>query len=148
MEKVNIYAKGGRTFELDDSRIEEIIVPALCYKDSHWAHDYLNQVLNAPGWKLSGSHCGITGHYALIDPKGEKRRITPFEYHSAIEFPSWEDWDVERERIEREATTVRLKKEADFGIRAKSVLEEVFNINERGGPGSRKQVRALIAQLF
>ena len=109
---------------------------------------YLNQVLNAPGWKLSGSHCGITGHYALIDPKGEKRRITPFEYHSAIEFPSWEDWDVERERIEREATTVRLKKEADFGIRAKSVLEEVFNINERGGPGSRKQVRALIAQLF
>lgn len=109
-------------------------------------------VISKFGWSAGMSF--VDYPYAkLRDSKGEIRTVKHGEYHRAIEFASWSEFDQDemKKQIEKLQSQIKhlnglLDEKNAENSKLINALEELFDINEKAGPGSRKQARNIIIE--
>lgn len=91
----------------------------------------------------------------LADVTGEIRNYDIKRLAELTEAESWKDLELKKTRQELQMVEKCLsqeeknRKEAEKWIeKLEAVLKEIYQINEKGGPGSRKKVRELVLTVM
>ena len=120
-----------------------------------WSNDRKgreNKIISPFQWSLITPYSPHFG-YGLRDHTGEWREIRYRAYHRAIEFQSWSEYDQDelKKRLKEAQSKIQQLRLLINGEEERinsliHTLEEVYEINERAGPGSRKKVRKLLSE--
>ncbi len=113
-----------------------------------WSDTGEHTVVSPHKWTILASN---TNWYPLRDSRGEVHNIQWGEYHRAIEFPSWKEFEakVTQEKLEQAEKELELLREEIQNLKDESssmiqTIEQVYDLNANGGHGSRKSVSMLL----
>lgn len=111
-----------------------------------------SKVISLYPWTIiETGHTKSRVYYSLRDLRGQFRTLDYGRYQPAIEYPSWNAFDAHEKTETLDHLTAELQRvrseNDDLHEKIKEnrrLLRKIFEINEKGGHGSRKKVSELI----
>ena len=136
------------------------------YVHAGWNGGHTLHVFNLPqGWKVAQSFVDILGKGAkFADKNGEAREMRSGDFIKNVilrNCGSWDDYDqllqaeelktlkeaVERGKISREENYREIRSLDSKVDSFKELLKEIYDINQKAGPHSRKKVREILLRV-
>jgi len=154
-----VYNKKGKVLSFPGKSLKDVPAdlvgcPAMEYK---YHGGYYDEHCNdCHGWEIKANGQS----WGLVDPRGERRQSgnTERTFKILSEFRDWTQYDevMSREELDGLKESIREAKGRNASLWEEvrslndkysnlfELLKEVYDLNEKGGPGSRKSVRTLL----